>query len=468
MTAQVQHVHVVDDDRETRLLLGAWLQTAGYTVCTFGSGTEFLAHDGPPASLVCLDLRMPKLNGLEVLHEMRTRGLDTPVVVFTADDDVQTAVECMKRGAFDFQVKPIKRSTFVRVVEAALRRPASRTALPEATPVPAGPTMLGSSAELARVRDEIAKVCDTNITVFVRGESGTGKELVARSIHASSPRAEAPFIALNCGAIPESLQESVLFGHEKGAFTGAAESRKGKFELADGGTIFLDEIAELSPSAQVRLLRVLQERQVERLGGTQPLAVDVRVISATHRDLDVMVANGSFRQDLFYRLVIYPITVPPLRVRVGDIRELFEFYLDKHAAEIGFEAPSVRDDAWAALAAHRWPGNVRELANLAHRCVVAHRGGVLDGLALGLPPAEASPPPPAPAPADPTPAVPAPSPRPGGTKALAPTLADAERRAMQEALDACDGNITAAAKRLGIGRATFYRKLTRYGIKRAG
>ena len=447
-------VHVVDDDPEIRLLLGAWLQSFGHAVEGFGSGQAYLEHQGDPPDLLCLDLHMPQLDGLRVLRALRKRGVTSPIVVFTADDAVETAVECMKLGAFDFVVKPIHRAGFVRVVEAALR-PAILPATPSRTPTDT-PLLIGDSPQLHTLRSEIAKVADTDITVFIHGESGTGKELVARTIHADSARADGPFVALNCGAIPESLQESVLFGHEKGAFTGATQARKGKFELAHGGTLLLDEVAELTPAAQVRLLRVLQERMVEPVGAAEPVPVDVRVLSATHRDLEHMVRAHAFRQDLFYRLVIYPIDVPALREHDDDVRPLFEHFVHKHCASIGCAPPRILDDVWPALRAYPWPGNVRELANVAHRCVVAHRGESLDASKLGLRTSPLTGPPASHETAANT------------LPPAGPTMADAERRALEEALDACNGNVTAAARRLGIGRATLYRKLTRHGLSREG
>lgn len=441
-------VHVVDDDPEIRLLLGAWLQSAGYRMDGFGSGQAYLDHEGSSPSLICLDLNMPELDGLSVLRTLGKRGVPCPIVVFTADEAVDTAVECMKLGAFDFVVKPIHREGFLRVVDAALRPPAVPAA-PARTRAEA-PLLIGDSAAMRSVRGEIDKVADTDITVFIHGESGTGKELVARSIHAASRRSDGPFVALNCGAIPESLQESVLFGHEKGAFTGATQARKGKFQLADGGTLLLDEVAELTAAAQVRLLRVLQERTVEPVGASEPTPVDVRVLSATHRDLDRMVADNEFRQDLFYRLVIYPIEVPALRDHAGDVRALFEHYVRFHATTIGCAPPSIDDDVWLALRSHPWPGNVRELANVAHRCVVAHRGDTLTASKLGLR----------------TPAEHASEEPPVARAPTGTTMADAERRALRDALEACNGNLTAAARRLGIGRATLYRKLTRHGMTR--
>jgi len=441
-------VHVVDDDPEIRLLLGAWLQSAGYCMEGFGSGQIYLDRDGPLPALVCLDLNMPDLDGFSVLRALKRRNLPAPIVVFTADEAVDTAVECMKLGAFDFVVKPIHRAGFLRVVEAALRPP-TIPAAPVRTRTEA-PLLIGDSGALQAVREEVGKVADTDITVFIHGESGTGKELIARSVHAASARVEGPFIALNCGAIPESLQESVLFGHEKGAFTGATQTRKGKFQLADGGTLLLDEVAELTPSAQVRLLRVLQERTVEPVGAAEPIPVDVRVLSATHRDLEQMVADNEFRQDLYYRLVIYPIEIPPLREHAEDVRALFEHFIQHHASSIGCDAPTIDDDVWPALEAHPWPGNVRELANVAHRSVVAHRGATLRAAKLGLRTVGG----------DPRARVQNERP----SEAL--TMADVERNALVDALEACNGNLTAAARRLGIGRATLYRKLTRHGLTR--
>lgn len=452
MPRAAPRIHVVDDDTEIRLLLGAWLASAGYAMEGFGGGQAYLDHRGPHASLVCLDLNMPHPDGLSVLRTLRERGVPCRIVVFTADDAVATAVECMKLGAFDFVVKPIHKAGFLRVVEAALRHPVQVDA-PDRTRTEA-PLFLGESTAMNAVRNEIGKVADTDITVFIHGESGTGKELVARSIHAASNRADGPFVALNCGAIPEALQESVLFGHEKGAFTGATQARKGKFELADGGTLLLDEVAELSPAAQIRLLRVLQERTVEPVGASQPVPINVRVLSATHRDLEQMVATTEFRQDLYYRLMIYPIEVPALRAHPGDIRALFEHFVGQHASTMGCAPPNIHDDVWPVLREHPWPGNVRELSNVAHRSVVAHRGSTLSAATLALRSGSAR-----------TPALtleaPEPVPTPGGT-----TMADAERRALVEAVDACSGNLTAAARRLGIGRATLYRKLTRHGLTR--
>lgn len=442
-------VDVIDDDPSIRALLRAWLEAAGYETHIFASAADYLAAPAHRSDVRCLDLRMPEVSGLDLLRTLQRRSDRTPTIIFTADDDVQTAVTCMREGAFDFQVKPVQRDSLLQVIDAATRRN-DATPAPE-QPAQAGPVMLGASAAMDGVRREISRVFDTDITVFIRGESGTGKELVARSIHAAGSRATRPFVALNCGAIPETLQESVLFGHEKGAFTGATDARPGTFETADGGTLLLDEVAELSPAAQVRLLRVLQERSVERLGSSTSRPVDVRVLSATHRDLDAMVSEGSFRQDLYYRLVIYPIVVPPLRERLEDVALLFEHYLRHHATGTGLPTPAVGPSALSALAAHTWPGNIRELANLAHRCVVSHRGDTIDEHSLGLPSCKSDTMTPAPI-----------------EQTSVTTLADAERRAVQDALEICGGNVSAAAKRLGIGRATFYRKLMRYGLSRAG
>jgi transcriptional regulator with PAS, ATPase and Fis domain len=305
------------------------------------------------------------------------------------------------------------------------------------------------------VYEHIATVRSSKIAVFVGGETGPGKELVTRAIHRAGPRAQAPFVALNCGAIPEHLQESELFGHEKGAFTGAAAVRRGLFEQAQGGTLFLDEIGELSAGAQVRLLRVLQEGTLVRIGGARPIDVDVRVISATHRDLRQMVGRGTFREDLYYRLIVYPIHVPPLRERPGDIPRLTAHFLNKYAGDVEHLVEGVSDEAQEMLERYRWPGNVRELENVIHRAMLLAGGGVitLDCLPESLRNGEAR-----------TVSRDTDETEASLDESTRLSLADAERRAIERALDASGGNVTRAAKRLGIARATIYRKMGRLGV----
>jgi Nif-specific regulatory protein len=310
--------------------------------------------------------------------------------------------------------------------------------------------IIGSSAAMRRVYEQIEKVSDSDITVFISGESGTGKELVAKAIHYGSLRSDEPFIDVNCAAIPEGLQESELFGHEKGAFTGALATHPGKFEQAAGGTVFLDEIGEMSPSAQARLLRVLQERCLQRVGGTKTIDLDVRVISASNRDLESMVADGSFRQDLFYRLVVFPIDLPPLRYRREDIPLLVDHFIDKHGSDAGKRLSGVEPAAMEALKAHTWPGNVRELENVIHRSLLLADGSVieLDDLPSGLGSGTASPTEESSAPIS-----------------VAMSLDELEQAAIQKALKRHGGNLSDVARQLGIGRSTLYRKLEQYGLR---
>jgi two-component system response regulator AtoC len=311
--------------------------------------------------------------------------------------------------------------------------------------------IIGRSPRMRQVYDQIDKVLTNRVPVFIHGESGTGKELVARAIHYNGTRRAGPFVALNCGAIAESLQESELFGHERGAFTGAATQYRGRFEQAHGGTLFLDEVGELSPAVQTRLLRVLQEGEVQRLGGSQTTKVDVRVISATHRNLDELVSAGGFREDLFYRLMVFPIELPGLAHRIEDIPILTTHFVRKHVRQLGLPEATFETDALDVLCRYEWPGNVRELENVIVRTLVSSGGGVIGVDAL--PPALVlrsmkldQPGAPAVAPAEIVP------------------LEVLERRAILHALAALDGNMSLAAKRLGLGRATLYRKLSQYGI----
>jgi DNA-binding NtrC family response regulator len=308
---------------------------------------------------------------------------------------------------------------------------------------------------MRKVYDQIEKVLESEITVFIAGESGTGKELVAKAIHYASLRSDGPFIDVNCAAIPEGLQESELFGHEKGAFTGAVATHPGKFEQALGGTIFLDEVGEMSPSAQARLLRVLQERVLQRVGGTATIELDVRVISASNRDLAKMFEEGSFRQDLFYRLVVFPITLPPLRDRREDIPSLVEHFLEKYARDAGKRVTRVDAQAMDALSTHGWPGNVRELENVIHRTLLVSSG--LELTLEDLPPGIGG---------DQTVAAPAVQPTAdSGAGTGTVNLDELEREAIVRAMENNKGNLSDVARQLGIGRSTLYRKLEQYGLR---
>jgi DNA-binding NtrC family response regulator len=307
--------------------------------------------------------------------------------------------------------------------------------------------MVGSSAAMRTVYDQIEKVLESDITVFISGDSGTGKELAAKAIHYGSLRSDGPFVDVNCAAIPEGLQESELFGHEKGAFTGAVSTHPGKFEQAKGGTILLDEVGEMSPSAQARLLRVLQEKSLQRVGGTQRIELDVRVISASNRDLEQLTGDGRFRQDLYYRLVVFPIHLPPLRDRREDVPALVEHFLAKYAADAGKRIERVAPDALEYLVQHDWPGNVRELENVIHRSLLVAGGPelMISDLPRGLGGAE-----------------PAPSATPDGGVV---SLEEMEKHTIRAALEQYGGNLSDAARQLGIGRSTLYRKLEQYGLR---
>jgi len=452
--ARVPIVWVVDDEPAIRELLTVIVSTAGYEVETFAGGAEVLACADPPPDAVLLDLMMPEVDGVAVLQELKRRHPDLPVLILTAVNEVSRAVEVTKLGAYDYLVKPLDqerlKTTLERIVshgglddeaEAVQMKVGDRSDLTN---------IVGSSAGMRRVYDQIRKVLSSDITVFVAGESGTGKELVARAIHSGSLRSEGPFIDVNCAAIPEGLQESELFGHEKGAFTGALATHPGKFEQAAGGTIFLDEVGEMSPSAQARLLRVLQERCLQRVGGTKTIDLDVRVVSASNRDLESMVADGSFRQDLYYRLVVFPISLPPLRDRREDIPLLVEHFIRKHGRDAGKWVRVVQPAAMAALMAHGWPGNVRELENVVHRSLLVADGSAIgiDDLPPGLGKESAS----------------------FATEGSAPisvamSLEELEQAAIEKALKRHGGNLSDVARQLGIGRSTLYRKLEQYGLR---
>jgi DNA-binding NtrC family response regulator len=455
--ADNEMVWVVDDDPAIRELLSFIVSEAGFGVDSFSSGAEVLAHSGRPPDAVLLDMMMPEVDGVEVLKEILRRHPRLPVIMVTADNDVRRAVEVTKLGAYDYLVKPIDQERLLTTLSRAL----SHGSLEKEVERLKGElsdryhlrSIVGSSAAMRKVYDQIGKVLESEITVFIAGESGTGKELVAKAIHYASLRSDGPFIDVNCAAIPEGLQESELFGHEKGAFTGAVATHPGKFEQASGGTIFLDEVGEMSPSAQARLLRVLQERVLQRVGGTATIDLDVRVISASNRNLQQMVEEGTFRQDLFYRLVVFPISLPPLRDRREDIPMLVEHFLEKHARDAGKRVTQVDVRAMEALSGHGWPGNVRELENVIHRTLLVSAG--LELTLDDLPPNFAA--------------------HEGQTKIeSAPSedtprnLEELERQAIVRAMENNRGNLSDVARQLGIGRSTLYRKLEQYGLREKG
>jgi two-component system, NtrC family, response regulator PilR len=377
----VEKILIVDDERSLRDVLGIMLKRAGYDVSVASDGDEAIARiEKELFDLVITDLKMPKTGGLDVLKAVKDASPDSVVLIITAFASAESAVEAMKLGAYDYLTKPFQVDEVQLIIRNALekRRLSTENMLlkREMAAKTLQAKLIGKSDAMQKVFDVIKKVADTKSNVLICGESGTGKELVARAIHASSARARMPFVPVNCSALPETLLESELFGYMKGAFTGAATNKAGLFEVANGGSIFLDEIGETTPATQVKLLRVLQEREFRRVGGTQDVKVDVRVIAATNKDLERAVTEGTFREDLYYRLDVIPIMLPPLRQRVEDIPMLAQHFLEKYSRAGGTSAPALSAEVLKLLMAHEWKGNVRELENLIERSV-AFGGGAM-------------------------------------------------------------------------------------------
>ncbi len=368
---------LVEDKDSLRRVLRLTLEHAGYTVTECADAREATAAiNRAPYRLVLTDLRMPHGSGLDVLHAARAVDKDAPVVVMTAYGSIDEAVQAMKDGAHDFLQKPVDTHYLLLLIQRVLEQARLRTEnilLREEWSRRYGfPRIIGESETIKRAVQETQRVAMTGATVLLLGESGTGKELFARAVHHLSPRRDQPFVALNCAAIPETLIESELFGHERGAFTGAHERRPGKFELASGGTVFLDEIGELPLAVQGKLLRVIEEKTVDRIGGRMPVPVDVRIVSATNRELQPAAEAGEFRRDLYFRLAVFPIEIPPLRVRGDDVALLARHFAAQFGKELRGRAATLTDDALAVLRTHAWPGNVRELENAIERaCILA-------------------------------------------------------------------------------------------------
>jgi DNA-binding NtrC family response regulator len=438
MNATPERILVVEDSPATREMLARTLAAAGYEVRTAPGAEDAIALLGrAPSDLVITDLKMPGPSGLSLVRHVRENLPDAEVMMVTGYATVSGAVEAVKCGAEEYLAKPFTEEELLgavgRVIGKLRRRRAAR-----ADPDPRAPQgLLGKSEAMKPVFRAIARAADSDATVFVSGESGTGKELVARAIHYGGRRASAPFVAVNCGAIPEGLLETELFGYVRGAFTGATESRAGFFQTADGGTIFLDEVSETSPAMQVKLLRVLQDKEVLMVGANLPRLVDVRIVASTNRDAATLVAKCALREDLFYRLNVIPIRLPPLRERGDDVLLLADTFARKFAEAAGRAAPVFTPEALRALADYTWPGNVRELENLLHNLVV-----MLDGDTIEV--------------SDLPPALRYSVPREGASLA---SLAEVESRHLRTVLAACGGNRTQAAKILGIDRKTLREKL---------
>jgi two-component system response regulator HydG len=446
---------IVDDERSNLESLARIFAREGWRVALAASGAqalEALRRDRP--SVLVTDLMMPGMTGEQLLRAARTVSPETEVVVMTAYGTVEAAVSAMKEGAYDFITKPVKRHAIVKAVRQALEKAslvaenrALKARLADLVAPPEG-RLLGAAPSFRAALDALRRAAPTSATVLLTGESGTGKELAARMLHDLSPRAAGPFVPVNCAAIPETILESELFGYEKGAFTGAAARKEGRFDRAHGGTLFLDEVGEMSPAVQVKLLRVLQDGVVERLGGTQPVKVDVRIVAATNKDLSAEVRAGRFREDLFYRLNVVAIRLPPLRERGGDALLLASVFLRRIAEKHGKPISGFSPAAVAALAAHAWPGNVRELENVVERAVVLCRGDSVDVADLPDALRGSVPQPPQPGPATVT--VP-----------IGTPMEEVERLVIRETLRHTRGDKTLAAQLLGIAPRTIYRKLDR-------
>jgi DNA-binding NtrC family response regulator len=424
---------VVDDEEVMRVLLEKRLASWGYEVAVAGDGHEAL--EAPAADLVLADLRMPGIDGVELTRRLRRRDAQLPIVLMSAHATIEDAVAALKEGADDFVTKPLSMEALQQKLQQILRARRLERENTELRHIVEGRTglgeLVGSSVPMRRVYALIERAAPTEVTVLIHGETGTGKELVARAVHLNSPRRGGPFLAVNCGALPESLLESELFGHEKGAFTGAVERKHGLLEQARGGTLFLDEISSSTPALQGRLLRAIQEREILRVGGSQPIRVDFRLVAATNADLVAEMRAGRFREDLYYRISTLLIDLPPLRGRLEDLPGLVAHLAGRLAARLGRSAPPVTERAILKLGAYGWPGNVRELENVLERALVVDTDGRLDegDVELGSGP-----------PADP------------------------ERQRWIDLLRKSRGNISEAARLGGIRRNRLYEKLHLLGI----
>lgn len=437
---------VVDDEEIVRESLVEWLKEDGYYAEAAADGFEALEKlKEKNWDIALVDLKMPKMDGIELLEKIKEQSPDTQVIIFTAYATVHTAVQAIKKGAYDYLVKPLDPEEVSLLIERLIR---SQELVREVSYLRKELSkqykfhdLISKSPKMQQIFELAKVVAKSNSNVLILGESGTGKELLARAIHNESPRANGPFVAVSCVAIPDTLLESELFGHEKGAFTDAIAQKKGKFELAHGGTLFLDEIGDISPKMQLALLRVLEEREFTRVGGTKPIKVDVRIIAATNRNLQKAVEEGRFRDDLYYRLNVITIHIPPLRERKEDIPLLVEHFVEKFNIQMGKRVKGVSQEAMRLLMEYDWPGNVRELENVMERAMVITKGELITPEDLFLPTsrkAEENP----------------------------MSLEAVEKAHILKVLNETGWNIQRSAQILGIDRTTLYHKIRRYGLKR--
>jgi len=445
---RARHILIVDDEANIGLSLRLILEGEGYRVSVVQSAAAFQAERRKArADLYVLDVRLPDGNGIDILRTLRQSDDGTPAVMISGHGTIRDAVDATRSGAFDFLEKPLARDRVLLVVKNALERSdLQRENQRFRELVGEAPALIGSSEALRQALRHATQVARSDVSVLLSGESGTGKELLAAHIHRESPFAPGPFVKVNCAAIPNELIESELFGHEKGAFTGAASLRRGKFELADGGTIFLDEVGDLHEASQAKLLRILQDGELQRVGGEQPVRVAVRVVSATNRRLDELIAAGRFREDLYYRLSVVPIRVPALRERLEDIGELVPYFLAEFSARNNFRPRDVAPEVLAALRRYGWPGNIRELRNVVERMAILTTGEriTVESIPLEIRAPQASRP----------------------ATGLQEVRDSAERERIRQALEQTDWNVSGAARLLGTERTSLHKRMRALGLKR--
>ncbi len=439
------YILVVDDEEAMCHVLSRLLTTHGHRVLTAGNGHDALkmVHKHT-ISLLISDLMMPGMSGLQLLGKLKTYYPDLPVILITAYGTVDTAVQAMKSGAYDYILKPFDNDEILFAVNKALKNVAASTK--KMRPLE-GKLLIGTSQKMKKVYEKIDKIASSSATVLISGETGTGKELVAREIHNRSDRCVGPFVCVNCAALPDTLLESELFGYEKGAFTGAITQKPGRLEVAAAGTLLLDEIGDMSPLMQTKLLRVLEDKKVVHLGGNKEITIDVRIMAATNKDLRQACEDGAFRQDLYYRINVLNIALPPLRDHREDITEIANFFVDHYCQKDNRPAMTLSNDTTASLIAYAWPGNIRELENVIARAVAMASGTHIQPADLGLPALSQNPP------------------QPGSLKeTVRTTTSQLERDAILQALKEHDGNRTRAAKALGISRRSLLNKIKQFGL----
>ena len=463
------HILLIEDDSSIASSLDRVLTAENYTVALAAHGGEGLERAvREPYDVVITDIRLPGLNGLELVRQLHQTRPRLPIIVMTAHGTTETAIEATKFGAFEYLLKPFEMSELIDVVSEAVANSRLMSEIVEIGAAGASSdAIVGQSRAMQAIYKEIGRIAALPVTVLIRGETGTGKELIARAIYQHSARADAPFVAVNCAAIPETLLESEFFGHERGAFSGADARRIGRFEQANGGTLFLDEIGDLTPGTQAKLLRVLQEKHLQRLGGKENIAVDTRIIAATHRDLEAAIREKRFREDLFYRLSVMVVMLPPLRERREDIPDIVRYFLRKYGSEFGHAQPAIHPDAVQLLQNQSWPGNVRELENIVRKALLLARGFTIRpdhvNAALVATPSQAA------------------GPEASLRELVAAHLAaaqrgeaidvhgqlmlTAERELISQAIQLAAGNQAKAARWLGISRLTMREKLRQFGLR---